>query len=80
MRLAGTEELNAVRGSEGSGSTMAADALKVNREGFLFFSLVPHSSATLDFYCAACHRFSGRGDKVARFFIESYNGLGWKGP
>lgn len=29
MRLAGTEELNVVRGSEGSGSIMAADALKV---------------------------------------------------
>lgn len=46
MRLAGIEELNAVRGSEGSGSIMAADALKIKREGFSFFSLVPHSSNT----------------------------------
>lgn len=42
MRLAATAELNAVRGSNGSGSVMAAGALKVKREGFLFFSLVPH--------------------------------------
>lgn len=46
MRLAGIEELNAVRGSEGSGRIMAADAPKVKREGFIFSSLVPHSSNT----------------------------------
>lgn len=46
MRLAGTEELNVVRGSEGSGSTMAADVPKVKREGFIFSSLVPLSLDT----------------------------------
>jgi len=69
MRLAGAEELNAVRGSQGSGSTMAADALKVNGEVFTFFSLVSSQFRHLDLYCAACHHFSGRGDKVARFFL-----------
>ena len=52
MRLAETEKLNAVRGSEGSGSTMAADALKVKREGFILLSLVPHSLDTWILLCS----------------------------
>lgn len=67
MRLAGTEELNAVRGSEGSGSTMAADALKVNREGFIFFSLVPHSSATWTFTVQSATASVGKETKWQDF-------------
>lgn len=71
MRLAGTEELNVVRSSEGSGRIMAADALKVKSAlaAILCFFYPSSSQFTcLDSYCAVCHHSIRRGDKVARFF------------
>lgn len=67
MRLAGREELNVVRGSRGSGSTMAADALKVQTKVLYFSPFVHHGLDTWIFILQCATTQVGEEEKWQDF-------------